>query len=168
MIKPWLLAPLVTVLALGASAVWWGAEKDRWTPPSARRPDLPTVAPMPAPAGAVTKQALAAPLFWASRRPNDVDDKKGGAAKELTQSRLTAVLESGKDRVAILQRVDGTILKITNQTKPWRVDSFDGRKAIFLSAGDLRVEKQLEALSPASAKPANPVLDRSRKPVVAQ
>lgn len=168
MIKPWFLAPVVTVVALAASVFWWQSEKDRWTPPPARRPELPTVATIPQPARVVAKQALELPLFWSSRRPVEVDDKKGGLAKELMQSRLTAVLESGKDRIAILQRADGTALKITNATKPWRVESFDGRKAIFLSAGDQRVEKLLEVQIPAAAKSVNPVVDQSRKPVVAR
>lgn len=168
MIKPWFIVPVVTVVALGGSFFWWQSERDRWTPPPARHPELPSVAPMPPAAQVRAKQALAMPLFWSSRLPIEVDSKKGGLARELDQARLTAVLESGKDRVAILQRADGTTLKITNASKPWRVESFDGRKAVFLAAGDQSVEKLLEVQTPVAAKSQNPSADRSRKPLVAR
>ncbi|MBV7428772.1 hypothetical protein KW843_00725 [Acidovorax sp. sif1233] len=85
----------------------------------------------------------------------------------MTQSRLTAVLESGLQRVAILQRADGTTLKITGETKPWRIESFDGRNAVFLSADDQRVERPLEAGSAAAPK-AGPIGDRLRRPTINQ
>lgn len=150
MIKPWVFAPVVALVALMGSTFWWQAEKDRWVPPAARRPDLPTVALMPEPVRVVAKQALELPLFWVSRRPVDVGEKKNGAADELVKSRLTAVFESGKERVAVLQRADGTTLKLSNETKPWQMESFDGRKAIFVSADNQRVEKYLEASPPAA------------------
>lgn len=149
MIRYWLLGPAIAVAALAASAYWWTAEKDRWNPPPARKPDLPVVEPMPQPPQLGSRQALEHPLLWVSRRPipvaTEAEDKKVSQARELMQSRLTAVLESGANRVAILQRADGSILKITTETKPWRIESFDGRKAQFVSADDARVERPLEA-----------------------
>ncbi len=173
MIKPWYLAPVLGAAALGASAYWWQAEKDRWVPPEARRPDLPKVEPMPQPAPMRARQALERPVFWISRRPLDVDDKKGSVARELTQSRLTAVLESGGERVAILQRADGSTLKITAATQPWRIVSFDGRKAVFASADEGQVERPLEAggpaATPAKAGPiVGPIGDRARNPAANQ
>lgn len=168
MIKPWFFAPLVALIAVIVSGLWWQSEKDRWKPPPARKPDLPSVAAMPPPMPVLAKQALESPLFWASRRPVEVDDKKGGLAKELTEARLTAVLESGTQRVAILLRADGTTLKINNETKPWRLDSFDGRKAVFFAQGDQRVEKQLEVLAPAAATSADRGPARARMPSVTQ
>ncbi|RQO82559.1 hypothetical protein DBV10_08895 [Acidovorax sp. FJL06] len=87
----------------------------------------------------------------------------------MTQSRLTAVLESGGERVAILQRADGSTLKITAATQPWRIVSFDGRKAVFASADEGQVERPLEAGSPAVA-PARPgpIADRARNPAANQ
>ena len=140
MIKPWYLAPLLAAAALVASAYWWQAEKDRWVPPKERRPDLPKVEPMPQSVPMRARQALERPVLWVSRRPLDVDDKKGSVARELTQSRLTAVLESGGERVAILQRADGSTLKITAATQPWRIVSFDriaGRGTITSGVGTL-------------------------------
>ena len=167
MIKPWYLVPLLAASALAASAFWWQAEKDRWTPPQALKPDLPKVEPLPQHARVRARQAVERPLLWASRRPVEVDDKKNNLARELSQARLAAVLESGRERVAILQRADGTTLKITAQTKPWRIESFDGRKATFVSAEKGRVERPLEAGPPEAAKapPGGPLMNRARKPV---
>ncbi|WP_255577456.1 MULTISPECIES: hypothetical protein [unclassified Acidovorax] len=113
------------------------------------------------------KQAVERPLLWASRRPVAVEEKKTSLVTELLQARLTAVFESGKERVAILQRPDGSTLKITGETKPWRVESFDGRKALFVSADDQRVERPLEAGSAAAVK-AGPIGDRLRRPATNQ
>lgn len=169
MIKPWYFAPALGVAALAASAYWWQAEKERWTPPPPRKPDLPKVEPMPEAIKIRAKQAVERPLLWTSRRPVAVEEKKTSVVTELMQSRLTAVLESGKDRVAILQRADGSTLKITGETKPWRIQSFDGRKALFISADDQRVERPLEAGSAPPAKaPGGPVGDRLRRPATNQ
>lgn len=168
-VKPWYLLPVLAASALVASAYWWQAEKDRWTPPAALNPDLPKIEPLPEHARVRARQALERPVFWASRRPVEVDDKKNSLARELTLSRLTAVFESGRERVAVLQRADGTTLKITTDTKPWRIESFDGRKAIFVSADDGRVERPLEASAPPAARtPLGPVMDRARKPATSQ
>lgn len=146
MIRPWHLAPLLAGAALAASAYWWLAEKDRWQAPPARLPDLPVIVALPGPQGAIVRQSLARPLLWASRRPVEKDEKKGGLERELMQSRLTAVFESGRARVALLQRPDGSTLKLSDESKPWRLESFDGRKALFLSEdGTQRVERPLEA-----------------------
>lgn len=168
MIKPWVFAPVVAFSAVIGSFFWWQVEKDRWVPPAPRRPELPMVALMPPPARVDAKQALDQPLFWVSRRPIEVGEKKNGAADELAQARLTAVFESGAARIAVLQRSDGTTLKITNETKPWQMESFDGHKAIFLSADDQRVEKYLEASPTAATKSGNTTLDLPRKPLIAQ
>ena len=116
MIKPWHLLPVLAASALAASAYWWQAEKDRWTPPAPLKPDLPKVEPLPQHERMRARQALERPVFWTARRPVEVDDKKNSLARELTQSRLSAVFESGRDRVAILQRPDGSTLKITADT----------------------------------------------------
>ena len=93
----------------------------------------------------LTTDALERPLLWTSRRPTGAGDPKGGMAQELMESRLTAVFTSGKDQLAVLQRKDGSTLKLGADSKPWRIESFDGRKAQFVSADDARVERPLEA-----------------------
>lgn len=163
MIKPWHLGPLLAAAALAASAYWWHLEKDTWTPPAARKPDLPQLDPMPLPAAIRAQHAVGRPVLWASRRPADTGNKKNGQADELMQSRLTAVLESGETRVALLLRKDGSPLKITTETKPWRIESFDGRKAVFVAEGDQRIERPLEAGAPAPARGA-PAGGRVRPP----
>ncbi|MGB3451614.1 MAG: hypothetical protein WBA58_14100 [Giesbergeria sp.] len=152
MIKPWHLVPVLAAVALGASAYWWQARKDTWSPPAARKPDLPQMEPMPQPLDTRALHATKRPVFWASRRPADTGGPKGGLAGELAQSRLTAVLESGASSVAILQRQDGSPLKITTESTPWRIESFDGRKAVFVSADAQRIERPLEAGNPAQTK----------------
>jgi len=160
MIRPWHLGPLLATAALAGSAYWWHTQKDAWTPPPARLPDLPKVEAMPAPVPAIAKQALERPLLWSSRRLAETGDKKSGMAQELAQARLMAVLESGKERVAVLQRKEGGTMKITAETKPWRLESFDGRKAVFLSADEQRVERPLEPGNPPPA-PGGPARPRT-------
>lgn len=160
MIKPWHLVPVLAAMALGTSAYWWNSKKDAWSPPAARKPDLPQMEPLPQPLDTRALHATKRPVFWSSRRPADAGGAKGGLAGELAQSRLTAVLESGANSVAILQRPDGSPLKITTESTPWRIESFDGRKAVFVSADAQRIERPLEAGSIAPAKalpgPARP------------
>lgn len=146
MIRPWHFTPLLAGAALAAGAYWWLAEKDLWQPPPARTPELPQLAPLQQPVRSTVREALARPPLWASRRPVEADGKKGGMEQEINQSRLTAVFESGRQRIALLQRPDGSPLKLTSDTKPWRLESFDGRKALFVSEdGARRVERPLEA-----------------------
>ncbi|MBI3103017.1 MAG: hypothetical protein HYY98_15920 [Burkholderiales bacterium] len=85
-------------------------------------------------------------------------------AQELLQSRLMAVFESGKERVAVLQRQDGSVFKIGAVTEPWKLQSFDGRKAYFVAADGQRVERPLEPGNPPAGK-ANPA--RPQQPSLA-
>lgn len=167
MIRPWYLAPLLMTAALAGSAHWWHRESNTWLPPRALRPDLPKIEPL-APASATrARHAIERPLFWASRRAVAADTKDGGMAQILTQSRLTAVFESGQSRVAILQRKDGSPIKITMESKPWHITSFDGRKAVFTSADGQKIERLLEAGNPVPA-PGAPIAGRVPKPLASQ
>lgn len=156
MTKPWQLVPLLAAAALAASAWWWQTEKDAWRAPPARNPELPTLADISAPPVFRARNAVARPVLWTSRRPAGTDEQKGGLAQELMQSRLTAVIASGKEQIAILQRKDGSPLRLSGETKPWRIESFDGRKAIFVSADQQRVERLLEQLPAAAPRPGLP------------
>lgn len=152
MIKPWHLAPMLAIVALTTSAYWWKDGKGAWNPPPARVPELPQAEAMPGPAPLKATHALERPLLWSSRRVVESGDKKSGMAQELMQSRLMAVFESGQERVAVLQRKDGATMKITAETSPWRLESFDGRKARFVSSDAQQVERPLEAGSSVPAK----------------
>ncbi len=163
MIKVWYLGPILGVAALAASAYWWDAEKERWTPPPPRKPALPKVEPMPPVVPIQARQAIERPLFWTSRRPVVVDEKKTNLVTELMQARLTAVFESGPERIAVLLRPDGGTLKITAETKPWRIESFDGRRAQFVSSDDQRVERLLEPGSVVPGRGGPSGVDRLRK-----
>ena len=118
MIKPWYLAPLCAAAALAGSAYWWQAEKDRWTPPPPRKPDLPKVDPLPGPLRMRAKFAVERPLLWTSRKPIVVDEKKTNVVSELMQARLTAVLESGGARIYVdpksARLLAGTVLDFTD------------------------------------------------------
>lgn len=160
MIKPWYLVPVLAIAALATSAYWWHTEKNTWTPPTARSPDLPHLESMPQPQVIRAVYAIQRPLLWTSRRPADTGVVKRSMDSELMQSRLMVVLESGTILVAILQRQNGSPLKITTETQPWRIESFDGRKAVFVSTDAQRVERPLEAGAPAQAKVVVPGLAR--------
>lgn len=158
MIKPWYMVPVLAAVALAGSAAWWHAKKDQWHAPAPRIPDLPQFEALPSPSSAVARQAFERPLFWASRKPADSGDKKTSLVQELMQSRLMAVFESGQERVAVLQRKDGSIFKIGAVSDPWKLQSFDGRKAYFVAADGQQAERPLEPGNPPAtkARPARP------------
>lgn len=81
MTKQWQLAPWFAVAALAGSAWWWQSGKDAWRAPPARMPELPAVVELPAPPVFQARQALERPPLWASRRPTDAGDPKGGLAQ---------------------------------------------------------------------------------------
>lgn len=146
MIKPWHLGPVLAVAALGASAYWWHAHKNDWSAPAPRKPDLPQYTPLAPPAAMANAQTLARPVLWITRRPVElkVQSQKNQEEQELAQSRLLAVLESGGSRIALLQRANGTPMKLTSQTQPWRLQSFNGRQAQFVTDDGRNVGLQLE------------------------
>lgn len=152
--RPWLALLLLAGVVWALNAYWWSHARGAWRPPAAIQPALPEP-PQPFALGATTgvRQALARPLFWSSRRPVASTDDSA-VDGELRQARLVAVLESGPDRIALLQRPDGSALKIASgasgstpgaAASRWRLDRFDGRVAHFIHADgrglDLRLER---------------------------
>ena len=152
--KPWIVVPMLAAAALVASAYWWKTHQNDWSPPLPRQPDLPQYIPMASPSSVSTVQALARPLLWTNRRPVESknESQKNQQELELAQSRLLAVLESGGDRIALLQHANGTLLKLTSESKPWRLESFDGRRAIFFSDEAKRSELFLEYATPPASQ----------------
>lgn len=152
--KPWIVVPMLAATALVASAYWWKTHQNDWSPPLPRQPDLPQYIPMASPSSVSTVQALARPLLWTNRRPVESknESQKNQQELELAQSRLLAVLESGGDRIALLQHANGTLLKLTSESKPWRLESFDGRRAIFFSDEAKRSELFLEYATPPASQ----------------
>ena len=151
MMRLWPIIPMLAGIAVASNVYWWQLKRDAWQPPAAKVPDIPSIAPMPPRVEVGTLQALQRPLLWTSRRPIPVNDKKSGVVQELQQSRLMAVLESGNERVAILRRSDGSVMKITATSDLWKLEAFDGRRAIFVSPEGQRVDRPLEPGSPAPA-----------------
>jgi hypothetical protein len=156
MTRPWQVLPVLAVAAVAASAWWWHAAKDAWRAPEPRRPELPQVVDIAARPVVQTRQAMERPVLWVSRRPSGTADVKGGLAQELMDSRLTAVFTSGPHQLAVLQRKDGSSLKLGADSKPWRIESFDGRKAVFVSTDQQRVERFLEYVPAPRPKSALP------------
>lgn len=152
--KPWIVVPMLAAAALAASAYWWKTHQNDWNAPPPRQPDLPQYIPMASPPSVSTVQALARPLLWISRRPVESknEGQKNQQEQELVQSRLLAVLESGGDRIALLQHANGTLLKLTSESKPWRLESFDGRRAIFFSDEAKQSELFLEYATPPASQ----------------
>lgn len=157
MIKPWHLGPVLAAAALGASAYWWQQHKNDWSAPAPLRPDLPQYTPIEQPAALSNAQTLARPVMWTTRRPIELkaENQKNQQEQELAQSRLLAVLESGASRIALLRRANGTSMKLSAETRPWRLQSFNGRQAQFMSDDGRRVELQLE-YAPATPPVASP------------
>lgn len=157
MIRPWQALSWLALLALVATAWVWQARSGDWQPPAPLPPELPDIATLPQAEQAAMAQSLARPVLWAARRPVASGADKGEAKSELEQARLMAVVAAGKDEIALLSAPSGKTLKITAATRPWRLESFDGRTAVFTSAADgKRIERSLEQVSPAPPAPGAP------------
>ena len=157
--RTWTLLLALAAMALLAALAWWLLGRSAWRPPSPIKPALPEIAAVERTAGSHGKSALQAPLFWSSRTPVEVGEaekKESAAEAELSQLRLMAVLESGGQRVALLQRPDRSVLKLDSAQPEgeWRLESFDGLVAVFVSGAGQRVERPLERAS--SAPPGRP------------
>lgn len=153
--RTWGFLLILAALALVASAAWWLFARSGWRPPTPIKPALPDIAVMTgfdAPQGRV---AYEHPLMWSSRAPVEVAEATPEAApeSEIAQLRLMAVLESGGQRVALLQRPDRSVLKIDSAYPEgdWRLDTFDGLVAVFISGAGQRVERPLERAAAATA-----------------
>lgn len=157
MTRPWLVVLWLAAAALLASAWGWHARRDAWQPPPALAPQLPSLVALPAPEAAPMRVSLARPLLWPARRPIEQGAAKNGPESELAKARLLAVVSSGKEWIALLARPDGSALKLTTQTRPWRIEAFDGRNATFVRQdGGQRVERPLEHAAPSSPAASAP------------
>lgn len=161
----------LALVSVGASGYWWWSERTRWSPPLPKLPALPEVAKLEAAPRHELAHSLARPLFWSSRKPVAANADGGADApqpeNEITTSRLTAVLEMGDHKIALLQKADGTIIKLGTQEGeyPWRLASFDGRTALFLSRSGEKVERLLErTATPAPPAPLRPDAERRADP----
>ena len=146
-----LLGALV-ILAVLAAAAWWLIGRSAWRPPVPIKPALPDIPALQVgPIGGSGKSATQQPLLWSSRVPVEASsaNEEQPQESEMSQLRLMAVLESAGRRVALLQRPDRTVLKIdTAQPEgKWRLDSFDGLVAVFVSETGQRAERQLEKVA---------------------
>ena len=144
--KFWLTVLAVVVACTGAAAWWWDRDHDLWRPPAPNRPEVPTVQPLPEPAPVPVAAAIERPLLWSSRRPPRAPAPEDRLIDELNQSRLLAVLQSGEQRIALLRAPDGRLVKYGSQSQPWRLESFDGRQASFVTDEGQRTSRPLEPI----------------------
>ena len=157
----------VAVVAVLVGIAWWVVGRSAWQPPAPVRPALPEIAQTEPVSAAGGKAALEAPLFWTSRAPVESGEVKVEVApeSEMSRMRLMAVLESGGQRVALLQRADRSVLKLDSaEPNPdWRLESFDGVTAVFVSRDGQRVERPLEKTPGSSTTPprSKPAVGRS-------
>lgn len=159
--RNWTLLLALAAFAIAASLTWWLMARTSWHPPSPIKPALPDIAVQTGFEGAIVKSALQKPLLWSSRAPVEERDEAGESApkSEIDQFQLVAVLESGGQRVALLQRPDRSVLKIDSAAPEgdWQLDSFDGAVAVFVSNAGQRVERPLERTAAApSPGPSQP------------
>ena len=146
MIKPWLVWPLVAIGALLGSALLWDQEAGKWVAPHPLRPDIPVVDAMPPTLVFVAHSARERPVFWSSRRVKKNEPPKDTRQlEEMTQARLISVVQAGPAFVALLRRKDGSLLKITHETDPWRIESFAGRQAVFVGKDGQKLEIPLKS-----------------------
>ena len=132
MMKLWLLWPMLALSSLIGSAVWWDAERDIWVPPAPLVPDISRVADMPSLPVVQVHVSRERPVFWSSRSVPKVIVKDTRQVDELSQARLLSVVQSGAKQIALLRKKDGSLVKFTNETEPWRLVTFDGRLATFM------------------------------------
>ena len=155
----WGLLLALALFAVAIGGAWWLLARASWRPPASIKPALPEIAAMSGFEMPQGRHALERPILWSSRAPVEAAEATPEAApeSEIAQLRLMAVLESGGQRVALLQRPDRSVLKL-NSAAPegdWRLDSFDGLVAVFVSGTGQRVERPLErtGATPAAARP---------------
>ena len=162
MMRPWLFVPWLALAAVVASVGAWQVRKDHWQPPSPHAPELPELAALPSVEPVSMTQALAHPVLWAARQPVEQGGGKAEPEPELAQARLLAVVSAGKEQIALLTAKDGSSLKLTSQTSPWKLERFDGRTAVFVSTAGKRVQRPLERQAappptlPSAQPPARP------------
>lgn len=144
--KFWLAVLTLVTACAGAAAWWWDRDHDLWRPPAPNRPEVSAVQPLPAPASAPVAAAIERPLLWSSRRPPRARTPEDRLVEELNQSRLLAVLQSGEQRIALLRAPDGRLVKYGSQGRPWRLESFDGRQASFVTEEGQRASRPLEPI----------------------
>ena len=143
------LLMVVGAVAVVIGIAGWLLGRARWQPPAPVKPALPEIAVVQASPTALGQHALKSPLFWSSRAPVEAGEasaEPAAAESEMAQLRLMAVLESGGQRVALLQRPDRTVLKLDSAQPEgeWRLESFDGLVAVLVSTKGQRVERVLE------------------------
>lgn len=140
MMRLWLLWPLLAASSLIGSAAWWDAEKNIWVSPAPLIPEVSRIPDMPLPPAVQVPVSRERPVFWSSRRVLKVVVKDTRQIDELSQARLLSVVQSGSQQIALLRKKDGSLLKFTSETEPWRLISFDGRLATFVGADGQRLD----------------------------
>lgn len=156
----WFIFPVLVVLVLAAMGGYWKYHNPQWEPPTARLPDISAPVPLPAPQPTTMEQSLERPLLWSSRRVRPSEPQQGRDTQELQQSRLTAVFQTSNAWVAVIQKPNGSISRLTSNSHPWRVVGFDGRHIELGGPDEARIQLMLIPHTP----PASPANNRSTSP----
>jgi hypothetical protein len=130
----WILIGLLLAGLAGYGQYWWFRDHALWSPPPAKLPAVNPVQPLSADAALSIAAALERPVLWSSRRPPVIRKQDDRVVDEINKSLLLAVLQSGDQLIALLRAPNGRLLKYSSQSQPWRLESFDGRQASFVTA----------------------------------
>lgn len=144
--KFWAFTALVLAACIGYGQYWWFRDHALWVPPPTKLPAVDPVQPLPADAGASISAAMERPILWSTRRPPVIKKQDDRVVDEINKSSLLAVLQSGPQQIALLRAPDGRLIKYSSQTQPWRLESFDGRQASFVTAEGQRATRALQSV----------------------
>lgn len=144
--KFWLLTGFLFAACAGYGQYWWFRDHALWSPPPPKLPLVDTIQPLSPSVGVPIVVALERPILWSSRRPSLTRKRDDRVVDEINESSLLAVLQSGGQRIALLRAPDGRLIKYGNQTQPWRLESFDGHQASFVTAEGQHATRALQSV----------------------
>ena len=145
MMRPWLLFPILAMFALAGALIWFDSEKDHWTPPPAKAPDLPVVPTMQPPPLSLAQDAHQRPMLWSSRAIKKVKSSSDPQIEDLGKAKLVSIIQTPSQVVALIRRVNGTMLKLTQDTSPWKIESHDPKLVTLLATDGQTISLRLES-----------------------
>lgn len=126
------LAAIWLLAALAALALVWWSPSGGWVPPAPLRPDVvPVEVAMPVAAVGSGGEALARPVFWPSRRPQQAV-AAANPAGSLDGLEILGVAAQRDNAVLIVNHHGQTLRIVAGQEHAgWRFDRIEGDVAVF-------------------------------------